>query len=329
MDGRDLRDVAKLGPRIVGSASRTDRFGPLMDRYTLDNLRTGIDPREFWKWVSTFGVGYRAWFEAWQKNASNFLDVHAWGHDHDFGGGQTIKGTMDDRHVTNLERVVCGGGLDPDRDIYGKRVLIIGAYCGGEVLLLHALGAAVVDAVEEVPEYAAACAKLCDAFGIEQQTFPCSLYEIPAGWNRPANENAGTPTGLQETTVPQREAYDLIYCPGVVYHLTDQVAAMRILRDLAKPGGIVAFETGVSGNPNDCAYQGASKAGWNWWVCGTETYRAIMHDVGLGSCRQVEQVGGRAWFIGDRIESDPLRDQGCAGFSIPDLLGRRRGYRQE
>lgn len=324
MDGQDQRDTAKFGTRIVGSASRTDRFGLLMARYTMDRLRPGVDRDEFWRWVSTFGVGYKAWFDAWAGNQSNFLDVHAWGHDHDFGGGRTVKGTMDDRHVTNLERAVCPGGLDPESDIRGKRVLIIGAYCGGEVLLLHALGAAVVDAVEEVPEYAAACERLCDAFGIRQHTWAMSLFEIPPLWLRRQTVSVDPPDGGR---APQAGGYDLVYCPGVIYHCTDQVATLRILRDLAVPGGIVALETGVSGNASDCAYQGASKRGWNWWVCGTQTYCAMMADVGIDGGHQVEQVGGRAWFLGRRGDRDPLRESGCAGFSVPSLLGRSLGYR--
>jgi SAM-dependent methyltransferase len=336
-EGTDLRRADLFGTRVVGGPYRTDRFGPLMLDFTLDRLRPGVDREEFWAWVSLFGVGWDAWFRAWQGNQRNFLDVLAWGHDHDFGGGRAVKGTMDDRHVTNLERVVQPGGLDPARHVAGMRVLVVGAYCGGEVLLMHALGAAQVDAMEEVPEYARACGKLADAFGIRQVSYGCSLYELPEAWEQGVPQDNGDP-GAEVTRVavlrdgrklvyPARGSYDLVYCPGVVYHLTDQVAALRILRDLLAPGGTLAFETGVSGDPNAAAYQGPGKPGWNWWVCGEATYVAMMRDVGLFGGHKVEQAGGRAWFMGERSEADPLSENGCAGFSIPGLLGRRRGYR--
>jgi 2-polyprenyl-3-methyl-5-hydroxy-6-metoxy-1,4-benzoquinol methylase len=269
-------------------------------------VRDGIDGRELAAWASSFGVGYDGWRRAYSANDGNFLDVLAWGHDHDFGGGVVVKGTMDDRHVTNMERVDQPGGLDPGCHVAGKRCLIVGAYCGGEVLLLHALGAREVDAIEEVPEYAAACARLADAFGVPGRTRAASLYECGG---------ATDPGG----------GYDLVYVPGVVYHLTDVVTALRILRDLARPGGSVFIETPIAADRD--TYLGPSVRGWNWWVLTARTYMQIMADVGLRDVRHVETTGGRAWFGGVRGDADPLADNGCAGFALPRLIGRRRGYR--
>lgn len=323
------RSDAVFGPRIVGKEYPTDRFWPSMARYTVDNVRSGVDGEALAKWAIGFGHGYDVWMAAWRANRSNFLDVLAWGHDHDFGHGLVAKGTMDDRHVTNLERVVRPGGLDPEQHIKGKRCLVIGAYCGGEVLLLHALGAAQVDALEEVPEYAAACARLCDAFDIKQTTYAASLFELPDAWERGGAvkvwSDDGGPAGLSDR-LPDRARYDLVYCPGVIYHCTDQVAALRIMRELAVPGGAIFFETGVA-DGFAANYQGPRVPGWNWWVCGPALYIQMMTDVGMASARHIDTLGGRAWFGGVRGEHDPLAEHACAGFSIPALLGRRTGYR--
>lgn len=311
-----------FGPRLVGAPYRTDRFGPLMEQFTLDQVREGVDEEELAHWMADFGVGYENWKKAWQANQSNFLDVHAWGHDHDFGGGHVIKGTMDDRHITNLERVVQPGGLDPDVHVNGKKCLVVGAYCGGEVLMLHALGATHVDALEEVPEYAAATARLADGFGIRQATFAASLFELPDAWTSgQVTKTWDGPVGLVKN-LPERQRYDLVYCPGVIYHCTDQVATLRILRDLLVPGGSLFYETGVAGNGDAVTYLGPSVPGWNWWVCGSKVYQQMMTDVGMENCRHVETTGGRAWFGGVRGDADPLTENACAGFAIPSLLGR-------
>lgn len=297
--------------QLVGAPYPTDRFGHLMDRFTIDHVREGINGEELAQWAMSFGVGYEAWCEAWRANQSNFLDVLAWGHDHDFGHGHVVKGTMDNRHVTNLERVVQPGGLDPEVHIKGKKCLVVGAYCGGEVLMLHALGASRVDALEEVPEYAEACGKLADAFGIQQDSYAASLYDLPPDWSS-GSEN-----------MPERESYDMVYCPGVLYHCSDQVAALRILRDLLAPGGSLFFETGVAEDEDAVLYQGPSVRGWSWWVCGSKVYLQMMTDVGLVDVRHIETTQNRAWFGGVRSPEgvDPLTEKGCAGFSIPTLLG--------
>lgn len=319
----DMRDPA-FGRRIVGAPYRTDRFGPLMNRFTIRDVREGVNGEELAHWAQSFGVGYEAWHRAWATNEKNFLDIQAWGHEHDFGEGYLVKGTMDDRHITNLERVVQPNGLDPDSHIRGKRCLVVGAYCGGEVLLLHALGASQVDALEEVPEYAAACARLADAFDIRQASFAASLFELPDAWaSGRVTKTWDTPINLVKK-LPDKERYDLVYCPGVIYHCTDQVATLRILRDLLVPGGSLFFETVVSRNNNEVIYKGPSQAHWNWWVCGSSIYLQMMADVGLQNVRHVETTGGRGWFGGVRGMSDPLAENGCAGFAIPSLMGRSR-----
>src|SRR6185369_6722501 len=51
-------------------------------------------------------------------------------------------------------------------------------------------------------------------------------------------EASATDTGLP------REAFDLVYCRFLFIHLTDPEAALREMRELLKPGGILACEDG-------------------------------------------------------------------------------------
>jgi SAM-dependent methyltransferase len=209
---------------------------------------------------------------------------------------------MDDRHVTNMERLVAGGGLEPAADVAGRACCVVGCWCGEENLLLHALGAAVADGVEEVPEYARAARMQLAAFGVPGQVRGLSLYE-PAVLRACAG------------------AYDLLYVPGVLYHLTDPVAALVVLWAMLRPGGLLAVETIVADRPGRVAlYRGARDAGWNWWAPTADCWLAMMGDCGFAGCRRVDAVPGRGWFVGRRGASLPAWETGAAGFSRPDLL---------
>jgi len=300
-------------PRNVAGTAGIDksRFGPLMDRFTLDAV-SGMDRETFREEVAAFVEAnpYEAWRQAWQANDGTFLGTLCWGADREFvhqGPGERrwwVKGGMDDRHVTNLERVVKPGGLDVAAHVEGKMAAVVGCWCGEENLLLRALGARGVDGVEEVKEYARLAGLQLHAFEVPGRVWPCSLYALPLA------EVAGL--------------YDLLYVPGVMYHLTDPVAALAIFWAMLKPGGVLAFETVVTptqGGPRPmAAYLGAQVAGWNWWAPTPEAYTQMMSDAGFTDCRQVDQVPGRAWFMGERTERLPLLETGAAGFSRPDLL---------
>ncbi|MFH1571325.1 MAG: DUF1698 domain-containing protein [Gemmatimonadota bacterium] len=304
-------------PRNVAGTAGIDksRFGPLMDRYRLEHI-TGMDPAAFRAEVEAFVQAnpYEAWRKAWQGNSGTFLQTLCWGADREFvqaAPGRPrwwVKGGMDDRHLTNLERVVRPGGLDVARDVVGKLACVVGCWCGEEMLLLRALDARGCDGVEEVPEYARLAQLQIDAYRVPGRVWPRSLYSLPL------DEVAGL--------------YDLLYVPGVLYHLTDPVAALLTFWAMLKPGGVLAFETVVTptqGGPRPmAAYLGASVVGWNWWAPTPEAYTAMMRDCGFVDCRQVDQVPGRAWFMGERSDRLPLLETGAAGFSRPDLLDEVR-----
>lgn len=267
------------------------------------NLSTARDPERFFARASQWGSrkAYDTWLTAYKTNAGSFLDHVVWGADRDLGGGRYLYGAMDDRYATNAARVFVPGGLDIAKHVAGKNACVIGAWDGTECLLLHALGAASVDAVEEVLAFADMATAQYEAWGVPGNVWPKSLYEIDvtAKW----------------------QCYDLVYVPGVLYHLTDLPTALVMLWAMLKPGGVLAFES-IAGARGTCSarYLGASVPGWNWWSPTPECYEAAMRDCGFPDGRTVEHANGRGWWVGTRAEQLPALANGAAGFSRPDVL---------
>ena len=267
------------------------------------NLQTAHDPTNFLarvaKWASL--GAYNTWREAYARNAGTFLDHAVWGADRDLGGGNYLYGAMDDRYATNAARVFVPGGLDAAAHVKGKNACVVGAWDGTECLLLRALGAARVDAIEEVPAF-------CDMARLQYETWTMpgwvygkSLYEINV-----------------ETMWQQ---YDLLYVPGVLYHLTDLPAAFVMLWAMLKPNGVLAFESCADPRGSRSArYIGASVPGWNWWCPTPECFEAMMHDCGFVGERTVEHASGRGWWMGTKAAFLPVLASGAAGFSRPDVL---------
>lgn len=267
------------------------------------NLSTARDPEGFYARASRWGsrAAYDAWLAAYRQNAGSFLDHVVWGADRDLGGGRYLYGAMDDRYASNAARVFVSGGLDAAAHVAGKRACVIGAWDGTECLLLRALGAASVDAVEEVLPFCDMATAQYDAWDVPGSVWPKSLYEID---------------------VEMRwQAYDLLYVPGVLYHLTDLPTAMVIMWAMLKPGGVLAFESVVDPPGARAArYLGASVPGWNWWCPTPECYEALMRDAGFPDARTVETTNGRGWWVGTRGRDLPALSRGAAGFSRPDVL---------
>ena len=300
--------------RYIGSAyPGAEALAPLLERYTLATMQ-GMDPAEFLRRAEEWGslAAYQRWLTAYQRRDGTFLDHVVWGADRDLGPlpGETerryLYGAMDDRALTNLHRVAAGGGgLDPARHVAGKRCLVIGAWDGTECLLLHALGASWVDAIEEVPAFAAMCRMQLDAWQVPSaMVLARSLYEVDLAdlW----------------------QSYDLLYVPGVLYHLSDPLVALVLCWGMLRPGGVLAFESIVdppTSPPTTAArYLGALKGGWNWWAPTAAAYEAMLRDAGFPDARTVETSKGRGWWIGTKGEALPALDTGAAGISRPDLL---------
>jgi len=267
------------------------------------NLSTARDPEGFFADASRWGSrqAYDAWLAAYKANAGSFLDHIVWGADRDLGGGRYLYGAMDDRYATNAARVFVSGGLDATAHVTGKHVCVVGAWDGTECLLLRALGAAYVDAVEEMPTFNDMIAAQYTAWDVPGDVWPVSLYEmdVTLKWQR----------------------YDLIYVPGVLYHLTDLPTALVMLWAMLKPGGMLAFESIADAHGARTArYLGASIPGWNWFSPTPECYEAMLRDCGFPDGRTVEYASGRGWWVGTRADQLPALATGAAGFSRPDVL---------
>lgn len=214
-----------------------------------------------------------------------------WGHDHDFGDFQT-EGRMGRRHITLLQNFMT---VFPavDRDFFhGKKVLDIGCWTGGTTLMLAALGAEVT-AIEEVHKYALATEYLLKTFGISGDVRQQSLYDLD-----------------------DVECFDVVYFPGVIYHLSDPLLACRLLYNSLRVGGTILVETAcINVRGSFCRYEGSQefhsgsqanldRGGWNWFcpsplALGRMLYGAGFDDIQLAIvddrlfayARKVKRVG--------------------------------------
>lgn len=181
------------------------------------------------------------WHEASSKQ---FREFFIWGHDHDFGHGVTRGGAMGTRHVEITTEAIQTGFLPPD--LGGQKVLDIGCWSGGDVLVLSGLGAAVT-ATEEHPRSAASAARLLELVGCSATVREMSVYR-----DDPA----------------LRQAFDIVYCSGVLYHVTDPVLLLRICFCYLRPGGRLIIETKADTESQDstCHYSGTAIKGWNFYA---------------------------------------------------------------
>jgi SAM-dependent methyltransferase len=194
-----------------------------------------------------------------------------WGHDTDFGTF-VLSGQMGRNHLRAVATFVDHLRVLP-MDLHGKRVLDIGVWTGGTTLLLAAMGAEVL-AVEEVKKYCDSLNYLCDAFGVNTvHVKPVSLYDC--------------------TGPDYDDRFDYVLFPGVLYHLSDPVIALRILFNALRDGGTLLVQTtGISSMKSICYYAGSSlfwagteegmnRRGWNWFLPSPPAVASMLRDVGF------------------------------------------------
>ncbi len=196
------------------------------------------------------------------KNTQNQRDLTIkfhWGHNHRFNDNLVVEGRMADRHLNLMSQFHIANGLSDDY-FKGKDVIDVGCWTGGTTLLLKALGANRVLALEEVQKYAQTAKELVtDLYG--QENVICegtNLYDLEV-----------------------EEKYDVAYFPGVIYHLSDPVLGLRRLFNSLKDGGEIFVEAeGINSPEPLCRYQGnrvyhqkpeedhrlMNRGGWNWFL---------------------------------------------------------------
>ena len=195
----------------------------------------------------------------WHDAASKaFRDFFVWGHDHDFGHGYRRSGAMGSRHKEITSELISLGMMPVD--LRGRKVLDVGCWSGGDLLILAGLGARVT-AIEEHPLVAAAARKLCALLGCDSVIHSSSLYEDKQEW---------------------RQGFDLVYCSGVIYHVTDPLLLLRICFAYLKTGGRLVIETKMmEGEASACSYSGVVEKGWNWYAPTREAMGRWLVDAGF------------------------------------------------
>lgn len=276
--GASSRRKAPAASRPAGTGRAGETAESLARRfgvYTTSNLR-GISPEAFATSIqSRLGTvdarieGYSEEEVDWQRDLS--IQFH-WGHDHDFGDFR-LAGQMGRRHIDLLANFVDLFPVSLD-DFKEKSVLDVGCWTGGTTLLLAALGSRVT-AIEEVRKYAETASFLSKSFGLDDSVSvePLSVYEC--------NSEAF------------HDRFDIVYFPGVVYHLSDPLLALRILFNSLKPGGFILVESaGINTKEPYCRFDGSlvwhsgtrerrNRGGWNWFMPSPSALFRMMREAGF------------------------------------------------
>lgn len=279
--------------------------------YRTDAL-VGVDAAEFMHAVqSRIGIddaGAEGYSVEDLDRQRDFSIRFRWGHNHDFGTF-AMAGEMRDRHIELMANFLSLFALSPEH-FRGKDVLDVGCWTGGTTLLLAALGANVV-ALEEVRKYAGTAQFLATSFGLGARVAvrPLSIY------------------GCNTDTF--RERFDTVYFPGVIYHLSDPLIALRILFNALKPSGDIFVESaGIDVDEPYCRFDGSlvvthgsresrNRAGWNWFMPSPSALGRMMREAGFDEVRSVWHAPtGRVFAYGRKLARVPI----CrAGLSVPEI----------
>jgi hypothetical protein len=148
-------------------------------------------------------------------------------------------------------------------------------------------------AIEEVKKYARTVAFLARSFGLESriEVRPLSLYDC----NTPAFH----------------DRFDIVFFPGVIYHLSDPVLALRILFNSLKTGGFILVESaGIDTDEPLCRFEGSriygkgdksdlSRGGWNWFRPSPAAVGRMMREAGFEDVQSQWHAGsGRVYAYG-------------------------------
>jgi 2-polyprenyl-3-methyl-5-hydroxy-6-metoxy-1,4-benzoquinol methylase len=249
----------------------------LMDRYTVDRLGPDVDAEQFRQRIESLpGTVYSD-----DPRQRPYDNVFTWGHDHDFGTFH-MKGQMGDRHIRVIKAF-----LDMGVEFEG-RVLDVGCWTGGTSLLLAAMGCEVT-AIEEAEHYARVVLYLSQVFAIPGLVaWPFSVYDL--------DEDCGP--------------YDMVFCAGVLYHVTDPVHALRIMFEKLVDGGKLLLETAVAdGDGRALVYAGPQEPGYRWMLPTVPALHAMLEDVGF-ALAGYERRGSRALVVAERKEYVTMMEAG-------------------
>ncbi len=283
------------------------RFGT----FTTANLQ-GIRPEEFEQYIRSRLGSVDAQSEGFPEDdvdrQRDYSIKFFWGHDHDFGTFK-LDGLMKNRHIELLAQYAAMFGVLPGF-FDGKNVFDIGCWTGGTSLALTSLGARVT-AIEEVRKYADMATFLARSFGLDDRV------DVQA-------------RSIYACNAPEfRERFDVVFFPGVIYHLTDPVVALRILWNALKLGGIILVESaGIDVAEPVCRFDGSlvhlsgsrerlDRSGWNWFWPSPSALERMMREAGFDEIQSGwHDPVPRVYAIGRKTEQVSI----CrAGLSVPDI----------
>ena len=251
--------------------------------------------------VDAESEGYRS-----TENQRDLSIKFHWGHNHRFFDDVSVSGRMGSRHISLLAEFVEAFDLE-EGFFSGQKVLDIGCWTGGTTLSLNMMGAASVHALEEVRKYSQAANDLFSIYGLNNLDCEArSLFDLA-----PAN-------------------YDIVYFPGVVYHLSDPVLGLRRLFLALRDGGWILVETaGFEGDQPVARFEGSkvfhgdltegafNRGGWNWFIPSSTCLGLWMEVAGFEDVRVFYSKRSKRLFaIGRRQQ---YHDITRAGLSVPDI----------
>jgi SAM-dependent methyltransferase len=244
-------------------------------KFTTDQL-VGVNKEEFRAYVESrineITPETEGYSEAEMERQRDLSIKFHWGHDHDFGDFK-LAGKMRKRHFRLMANFCTYFPIELS-DFKNKDVFDIGCWTGGTTLLLTALGSRVL-ATEEVNKYADMTSYLIKSFGLDQKAkvLRASLYEC--------------------NSEDFYDKFDIVYFPGVLYHLTDPVIALRHLYNACKIGGTILVESfGIDSDEPICRFDGSlvygtgdkeslTRSGWNWFIPSASTLERMLREAGF------------------------------------------------
>lgn len=208
---------------------------------------------------------------------------YGWGHTIDFGAfrKEGLFGEAFLDFAARLDRLAWW----PPR-LEGLRVADIGCYTGGLSLLMANRGADVVYAVDEVPEHVDQCRfvkRIFEAHSIAP--VHDSLYRLDR------HVAAGSLDG--------------VLMAGVLYHLSDMLVGLHVLRTLLKPDAWLIMETAGIDDDKHSYANFARYVGGGWWVPTALCIRDMLAFMNFGGTEVTFHTQGRC-LVRARPSGDPM-----------------------
>jgi 2-polyprenyl-3-methyl-5-hydroxy-6-metoxy-1,4-benzoquinol methylase len=221
---------------------------------------------------------------------------YGWGHTINFGPF-VKEGVMKDNFLHIVGHWDAWGWWP--RDMKGMRVADIGCLTGGISMIAAHRGAEEVLAVDEIAEHVGQCAYLAEVFGMKNlRTLTASLYDLPK---------------------KQVGQFDLVILSGVLYHLSDMLVGLYVMRELLRVGGMLLVESAaVDDDEHSYANFGRFAMGM-WWQPSTLCVKDMCEFMGLSDVEVRRYWPGRCLARARKTSDEPIRFRRGMNYPFTDL----------